>query len=289
MVSHTPTLLAVHQLSLSLVHGNVTTVREHRWHEAVLRDVAGSGRTSALRMRTVRAGQRWHWRTGRTAIARSGTTGTPGLGMLRQQRQPRERLRARRTLEALHVLVRLLVRAQIRPVGERARAQLAHERLLAGVRADVALQQPRARERLVTVRTLARQRVRTDVHLERTERLVRLVALLAHERLLRLVALGRRAVELLVLGQARVGRIRLTAVRALVARGTVSTRRRRSLLAATVLLLQDVRARGRFLRQDGGAAGRGREGGAVAVGGAEAVVVLLGIGARTGGCRRGDR
>jgi len=78
--------------------------------------------------------------------------------------------------------VSLEVRAQIGAIGERAAAVLAREGFLAGVRADVSLQQPRPRKRLSAQLALARQGVRADVHLERAQRHVRLLAVLATER-----------------------------------------------------------------------------------------------------------
>ena len=92
--------------------------------------------------------------------------------VLQQQRHPRERLGARVALVALDVGVRLRVRAQVGPVGERALAVGTAEWFLAGVRAQVPLQQPRPRERLAAQLAAARQRVRPDVHLERADRRV---------------------------------------------------------------------------------------------------------------------
>jgi hypothetical protein len=61
--------------------------------------------------------------------------------------------------------VRLLVRPQVAAVRKTAATFAALERLLSGVGADVALQQPRPRERLATNVALARKRVCPDVHL----------------------------------------------------------------------------------------------------------------------------
>jgi len=88
--------------------------------------------------------------------------------MLGEQRHTRERLVARAAAVSLDAGVCLQVRAQVGPVGERALAVGTLERLLAGVRPHVTLQQPRSRERLATQRTPARQRVRPNVHLERS-------------------------------------------------------------------------------------------------------------------------
>lgn len=134
------------------------------------------------------------------------------LGVLGQQGHPAEGLGARRARVLLHVRMRLQMGAQVRAVGESTLAVLAVEGLLAGVRADVALQQPGAGEGLAADVALAGQRVRANVHLEGAQRHVHLVAVLAAERLLRLVALGSGTVELLVLGQAAEGGVGLAAV-----------------------------------------------------------------------------
>lgn len=110
----------------------------------------------------------------------------------------------------------LQVGAQVGPVGESPVAVLARERLLAGVGADVSLQQPWPAERLTAHVAYARQGVRADVHLERAERVVRLVAVLATERLGGAVRLVVGAVILLVLGQTGNGRVRFRASDALV-------------------------------------------------------------------------
>jgi len=101
--------------------------------------------------------------------------------MLDEQREARERLGAAVARVLLELGVRLQVRAQVGPVGERAPALRAGERPLAGVRARVALQQPRPREGLAAQLAAARQRVRPDVHLERAERRVRLAAVTARQ------------------------------------------------------------------------------------------------------------
>ena len=191
-----------------------------------------------------------------------------------EQRHARERLAALLARVALDVRVRLQVGAQVGPVGEGARAVRTREGLLARVGADVALQQPRPREGLAAEHALAGQRVRADVHLERAQRHVDLVAVLAAERLFGLVG---GAVQFLVLGQAAIGRVRLVAVGALVARrrrggGGRGQRRRRgrrlfrprrfgAALAAAVARRRQRRGRrqvldvGRRVRQFGG---RGR-------------------------------
>lgn len=164
--------------------------------------------------------------------------GAAAFVVLLQQRRPREGLAARRARVFFGVGMRLEMRPEVRLVGERAVAALALERLLAGVRAEVALQQPRPGEGLAAQVALARLGVRADVHLQRPHRVVRLGAELAAERLLHLAGGGRGAVELVVLGEAGVGRVRLAAVGALVA---LSLER-----AARVLLRRFVHGAGRL-------------------------------------------
>lgn len=110
----------------------------------------------------------------------------------------------------------LKVRSEVAPVGEGPLAVLAVEGLLAGVRPDVPLEEPRSGEGLSAKVTLAGQRVRADVHLECAQADVDLLAVLAGEGLLCL-AFGRGAVELLVLREAGVGGVGLSAVGAGVA------------------------------------------------------------------------
>ncbi len=116
-------------------------------------------------------------------------------------------------LVLLDIAVRLHVGAQVGAIGERPRAHITLERLLARVRSHMALQQPRPAEALATDFALAGQGVRANVHLERAQRRVRLLAVLARE------ALGdlSTAVELLVLGQAAKCRVALAASIALIA------------------------------------------------------------------------
>ena len=127
--------------------------------------------------------------------------------MLQQQRHPGEGLGAVATAVLLHVRVGLQVSSQVGPVGEGAGTVRAGEGLLPGVRPQVALQQPGSGEGLAAHAALARQSVGPDVHLERAQRRVALVAVLAAEVLLDL----RRAVELLVLGQPPEGGVALPA------------------------------------------------------------------------------
>lgn len=169
--------------------------------------------------------------------------------MLRQQRHPAEGLAARVAGVLLDLAVSLQMGPEITSVGERAVAVLTAERLLAGVRTNVTLEQPRPGKRLAAHCTLARQRVRSDVHLERAQTDVHLVAGLAREGLLRL-ALGGRAVELPVLGQAGERGVGLAAVRALVPRRGRARGRGVGRAALLNLRVDDRRA--------GGGAARGR-------------------------------
>lgn len=194
---------------------------------------------------------------------------TSCVAVLGEQRHAAERLAARRTRVLLHVRVGLQVGAQVGPVGESPVAVLARERLLAGVGADVALQQPRPAERLAAYVAYARQRVRADVHLERAERVVRLVAVLAAERLDGAMRHVVGAVILLVLGQTGNGRVRFRASDALVPsragrRLALDAADRRGVaLAAGILLLQLIlmlmlRLRWTVRRRHGGRRRRGR-------------------------------
>jgi len=66
------------------------------------------------------------------------------------------------------------MRAQVGPVGERALTVRTPKRFLAGVGTKVTLEQPGPGERLAAELAAARQRVRPDVHLQGTDRRVRL-------------------------------------------------------------------------------------------------------------------
>lgn len=94
---------------------------------------------------------------------------------------------------------------------------MARERLLSGVRADMSLQQPRSRERFTAKVALARQRVRTDVHLERAQRRVHLRAVFAAEGLAREATLCCSAMVLLVFRKSGVSGVGFCTVGALVA------------------------------------------------------------------------
>lgn len=138
--------------------------------------------------------------------------------MFGQQRHSAKRFAARGAGIFLHVAVRLKVRPQVTPVGERAVAMLTAERFLPRVRSDVPLEKPRPGERFPAEMALAGQRVRSNVHLQRAQAHVHLLAVFARERFFRLAFSG-RAMKLLVLGQPGVGGVRFTAIRALVSRG----------------------------------------------------------------------
>lgn len=132
--------------------------------------------------------------------------------------------------------MRLQMRPQVRPVRERPVAVVAGERLLPRVRPYVSLEQPRPGERLAAHGAFAWQGVGPDMHLQRAEGDVDLLAVLATELLLRTFACG--AVELPVFRQAGKGGVTLPAIRTLVSRALpslvggqifrISTRRWRS-------------------------------------------------------------
>lgn len=140
-------------------------------------------------------------------VRRRARGAAAALQVLAQQRHARERLAAARARVLLHVRVRLQVSAKVRPVGESAATVMAREWLFARVGANVALQQPGPRESLPAQVAFARQRVRPDVHLERTERSVHLGAILAAERFSGETPFGGRAVVLLMFGQSGVSGI----------------------------------------------------------------------------------
>ena len=114
---------------------------------------------------------------------------------------------------ALVVLVRgmgLHVGAEIRAVGERFAAVRAPVRLLARVTSQVALEQPRPGEHLAADAAAVGQLVREHVHGQRGHAYVRLAAVDALLRRLRVEA----SVRLLVPRQVRRGRVLLAALRA---------------------------------------------------------------------------
>ncbi len=78
----------------------------------------------------------------------AGTGGGGGLGVLVEQAHSAEGFPAARTAVLLGMQMRLQVGPQVALVGEAAGAEVAGERLLSGVRAHVALQEPRAGEAL---------------------------------------------------------------------------------------------------------------------------------------------
>ena len=84
---------------------------------------------------------------------------------------------------------------------------VARVRPLARVRPDVALKQPRSAKTLAAYFTFTRQRMGSNVHLERTQRRIRLLAVFTSEMFLYL----RAAVKLLVFRQTAERRIALAA------------------------------------------------------------------------------
>ncbi len=88
--------------------------------------------------------------------------------MLRKQRHSGERFPARLTTILLDVRMRLEMRTQIGAICKRSLAQRALVRLFSRVRSYVPLQQPGPTERLSAYIAFARQRVCSDVHLQRT-------------------------------------------------------------------------------------------------------------------------
>jgi len=117
--------------------------------------------------------------------------------VLGQQAHAAEGLLAAGAGVLLVLEVGLQVRAQVGLVSEGSGALCAGEGFLAGVGAEVALQQPGPGEGLAALVALAGQRVGADVHLEGAGGVVRLVAVFTRGLALDLV----RTVELLVLGE----------------------------------------------------------------------------------------
>jgi len=85
---------------------------------------------------------------------------------------------------------------------------------------DVSLEQPRSGESFATQVALAWKSVSANVHLQCTQRHVFLLTELAYERLLVLTC----TVELKVFRETREGRVRLVAVRTLVANTSINVR-----------------------------------------------------------------
>ena len=94
--------------------------------------------------------------------------------VLVEVRLERKRLPAALARVQLEGRVRLHVRAQVGPVGERLAAVRAAERFLARVGAQMSLQQPRPRERLVAHRAAVLEVVSQHVHRQRRHRHVHL-------------------------------------------------------------------------------------------------------------------
>lgn len=131
--------------------------------------------------------------------------GASAFHVLGEQRHPRECFAARCAGILFDVGMCLEMGAQIRFVGEGTMAVLAAERFVAGVCADVSLQQPRSRERLAAQMAFARFGVRSNVHFQGAHRIVRLRAVFAGKRFLHFARCRRGAMELLVLGEAWIG------------------------------------------------------------------------------------
>ena len=159
-------------------------------------DISSSSRSDAAAAAAA-AGQP-HQGLDALGLLLDGAVAAAAVRVLVQQAHPGEGLAALAARVLLVLQVRLQVRAQVALVGEGARAVVAGEGLLPGVRAHVALQQPGPGEALAADVALAGQRVRADVHLQGGEGGVALATVLAGEAAGDLVA----AVQLAVLGVA---------------------------------------------------------------------------------------
>lgn len=156
------------------------------------------------------------------------------------------------------------MRPEVGSVCERPVAVWAREWLFSRMRPDVSLEQPRPGERFPADFAHARQRVSPDVHFERSQAHVLLLAVLAAEGFPRLV---RVAVQLLVLEESRVRGVRLAAkgalelVRLHVEFGQLVFVAPRALRTAVVVLgRRGVREGGRVARDRGEVAGEGGQG-----------------------------
>lgn len=137
------------------------------------------------------------------------------LGVLRQQRHPREGFTAAGTRILLNIRMGLQMSSQIRTIRERSVAVITREWFFASVGAYVTLEKPRSREGLPTHGTLAGQCVRPDMHLQRAEGNVHFFAVLTAELFSR--TFSSSAVELAVFRQPGESGVAFTTVRALVA------------------------------------------------------------------------
>ena len=159
-------------------------------------------------------------------VAAAAVVETAAGCVLIKQGHARKCLGTLDTAVFLDIAVCLHVSAQIGAIGKGARTHLTLERLLARVRPNVTLQQPRPAKALAAYFALTGQRVRAYVHLECTQRRVRLLAVLAREVLLHLST----TVELAMLGETAERRIALAAAVALVACHACGRCRRRRCL-----------------------------------------------------------
>lgn len=180
-----------------------------------------NGRRRLVRLVRVRRGQR----IGPVFEGRAAGAAAPTLQVFAQQRHPGKCLAAPGTRVLLNIRVRLQVSPQVRSVGECSTAVVARKRFFSSVGANVTLEEPRSRESLSTQMALAGQCVRTDVHLEGSQRSVYFCAILAAEGFACETSLGGRAVVLLMLRKTGVRGVRLCAVGTLVARASLAGHR----------------------------------------------------------------
>lgn len=136
--------------------------------------------------------------------------------MLGQQAHARECLGARCTRVFFDIGMGLQMCAQVRFVGERTMAELATEWLVAGVCADVTVQQPWTRECFAAQMAFAWFGMCANVHFQGALRVVRLRAVIAFEGLLGVAGSGCCAMELFVFVEARMCGIGFGAISALV-------------------------------------------------------------------------
>lgn len=149
------------------------------------------------------------------------TTGTATFQMFAQKWHPRKRFTARGAWIFFDFWMGLEMSTEIRPIGKSSSTVMARERFFTSVGSDMSLQQPRPGESFSTQVTFARQRMRANVHFQRTERCVHFWTKLAAKWFLRQVSFGDGTVELAMFGKSRIGRVGFSTI------GTLITRRRR--------------------------------------------------------------
>lgn len=142
------------------------------------------------------------------------------LGVFGQQRHAGEGFRAIGAGVFLNVGMGLQMSSEVGTIGECAMTMLTAEWLLAGVGADMTLQQPWPGESFAADIAFAGQSMGTNMHFQGSQRNVGLITIFAAKGFLHLISLSGRTMELLMFGQTRESGIGLLTIRALIARRT---------------------------------------------------------------------